>query len=65
VFEAPLAALAEVTELTKRVMCDTVQEFFPQLHPQAEVNISQPGCWNKDGHGDAIEKWMEDPMYSF
>jgi len=46
-------------------MCDTVQEYFPQLQPQAEVNVSQPGCWNKDGHGDAIERWIEDPAYSF
>jgi DNA polymerase I-like protein with 3'-5' exonuclease and polymerase domains len=62
VFEAPLADLEEVAELTKRVMCDVVQEYFPQLHPQAEVNIGQPRCWNKDGHADAIERWMEDPM---
>jgi DNA polymerase-1 len=65
VFEAPLDVLGEVAELTGRVMCDTVREYFPQLRPKAEVNISQPWCWNKDGHADALEKWLQDPTYSF
>jgi DNA polymerase-1 len=64
VFEEPLAVRPKVAELTKRIVYDVVEENFPQLYPQAEVNISQPGCWNKDGHADAIERWMEDPMNS-
>lgn len=65
VFEAPLEVLGTVADLTKRVMCDTVQEYFPELQPQAEVNISDPSCWNKDGHADALTKWLQDPMYTF
>lgn len=59
VFEAPLPVLAEVAELTRRVMCDTVQELFPQLQPRAEVNIFHPECWNKDGDADSIDRWLK------
>jgi DNA polymerase-1 len=64
-FEAPLEVLREVAELTGRVMCETVQEYFPVLHPRVEINIGRPECWNKDGHADSIERWMEDPTYTF
>jgi DNA polymerase I len=58
IFEAPLEQLEFVADLTARVMCETLQEYFPVLRPQAEVNISRPDCWNKDGNGDELEKWI-------
>jgi DNA polymerase-1 len=54
VFEAPIGRLQEVADLTERVMCDTLQEYFPELQPKAEPNISHPECWNKDGVVDAL-----------
>jgi DNA polymerase-1 len=65
VFEAPLKVLREVADLTGRVMCETVQEYFPVLHPRVEINIKRPECWNKDGHADSIDRWIEDPTYTF
>ena len=65
VFEAPLGALDAVAELTRRVLCEAVQEEFPQLRPRAEVNVSRPGCWNKDGKADALAAWIDDPTYRF
>ena len=64
IFEAPSERLQEVANLTERVMCDTVQEYFPCLIPRVEVNISRPDCWNKDGKADAFEKWLEDPLHT-
>jgi DNA polymerase-1 len=64
VFEAPLAVLSEVATLTGQVMCQTVQEHFPELRPRVEVNLSHPECWNKEGHADALARWLEDPTYS-
>ena len=58
IFEAPMDELEAVSELTSRVMCDTLQEYFPVLQPQVEVNISRPDCWNKDGDGDALSRWI-------
>ena len=64
VFEAPLGVLGEVAALTAKVMCEAVQEYFPELRPRAGVNIDDPSCWNKDGHADALERWLVDPTYS-
>jgi DNA polymerase-1 len=65
VFEAPLAVLTAVADLTARVMREAVQEYFPALHPKVEVNVGQPECWNKDGHADAVRRWIDDPTYTF
>ena len=59
IFEAPLKELKKVAELTARVMCDTLQEYFPVLRPQVEVNIFRPDCWNKDGDGQELDRWIE------
>ncbi len=58
IFEAPLGELDTVSELTARVMCNTLQEFFPVLQPQVEVNISRPDCWHKDGDGEELDRWI-------
>jgi DNA polymerase I len=59
IFEAPLDNLEAVSEVTSRLMCDTLQEYFPVLQPRVEVNISNPACWNKDGDGDELNRWIE------
>jgi DNA polymerase-1 len=59
IFEAPLNELKNVAELTAMVMCNTLQEYFPVLQPQVEVNISKPDCWNKDGDGEELDRWIE------
>jgi DNA polymerase-1 len=65
VFEAPLGVLGEVAGLTARVMAEAVEEFFPCLRPKVEVNVSDPSCWNKDGHSDSLDRWAADPTYTF
>jgi DNA polymerase-1 len=64
VFEAPLTNFATVADLTQRVMCEAIQEYFPALKPRAEVNIINPGCWNKDGKTDRLEQWLESLLKS-
>jgi DNA polymerase-1 len=63
-FEAPLEVLPDVARLTEKVLCEAVQEHYPQLRPRAEVNIEHPACWNKDGRSDSVERWLEDPVFS-
>jgi hypothetical protein len=46
-------------------MCGTVREYFPQLRPRAEFDTEHPECWNKDGHHDSVEKWLDDQRYRF
>jgi DNA polymerase I len=62
VFEAPAQQLETVANLTAEVMKLVVQEYYPQLQPQAEINIVHPGCWNKDGDSDSLERWLNDPL---
>jgi DNA polymerase-1 len=58
VFEAPLGVFGDVADLTRRVLVQTVQEWFPELQPRAEANISQPSCWNHEGHADSVERFL-------
>jgi DNA polymerase-1 len=58
VFETPVGTLDEVAEVTRQVMTSVVQEYFPALNPQAEVNILDPTCWNKDGKGNSLREWL-------
>ena len=62
VFEAPINHMREVAELTRSVLIQTVQEWFPELQPRADVNILHPACWNHEGHHDSVERFLEDPM---
>ena len=60
-FEAPRAHLEAVAGITGEVMRGAVQEYFPALRPQVDVNVEHPQCWNKDGKHLSLEYWMEDP----
>ncbi len=64
IFETPLDALETVEELTSRVICDTLQEDFPVLWPQEEVNTSRSDCWNKDGDGMSLNDGLRVLMNS-
>jgi DNA polymerase-1 len=60
-FEAPRDQLSAVAKLTAEVMRSVVQEYFPQLDSQVELNIDHPDCWNKDGKRRSLRLWMLHP----
>jgi hypothetical protein len=64
IFESPLDVYTEVAQLTERVMCEVVQEHFPELDPKVEINTIDPSCWNKAGHSQSLECFLEDPTFS-
>jgi DNA polymerase-1 len=64
VFEAPARHLRTVAKITAEVMRGTVQEFFPALDPQADINIDHPSCWNKDGRWRSLALWMVHPEHA-
>ena len=39
-------------------MVQVVKEYFPELRPRVELNISHPECWNKDGQADSLDQWL-------
>jgi DNA polymerase-1 len=61
VFEAPRQHLQTVAKITAEVMRGTVQEYFPELDPQVEINIDHPHCWSKDGKHRSLRLWMVSP----
>jgi DNA polymerase-1 len=61
VFETPRASLGQVAKITAEVLRGAVQEYFPVLDPQVEINIGHPDCWNKDGKWRSLALWMIDP----
>jgi DNA polymerase I len=62
VFGASVDRVQEVAELTRSVLVGTVQEWFPDLQPRAQVNIAHPECWNHEGNHDSVERFIADPM---
>jgi DNA polymerase-1 len=64
VFEAPLEHLEAVAAVTGEVLKGSVQEWFPALDPQVDVNIGHAECWNKDGRFNSLRQWAEDPAYA-
>jgi DNA polymerase I len=59
VFEAPKCNFKKVTRLTKKIMKDTFQEFFPVLKPRVEINANAPLCWNRGGEVDLLNRWVK------
>jgi DNA polymerase-1 len=60
VFEAPLERVEEAAALAEEVLKGAVQEWFPMLVPQVDVNIKSPLCWNKGGKADSIRRWLSE-----
>jgi hypothetical protein len=65
VFEVSAEHLQTVATITAEVMKSSVQEYFPVLDPQVDVNVDHPECWNKDGHADSLTRWVVDPASVF
>jgi DNA polymerase-1 len=60
VFEAPLDVLEPVARLIAQTLCHTIQQYFPELKPNADINIQHPECWNKEGDSTALTQWIEE-----
>ena len=58
VFEVPKEHLSEISELTAQLMTQVVQDMYPQLKIRADINISPPDCWTKDGDPNTLDVWL-------
>jgi DNA polymerase-1 len=64
VFEAPRRHLRAVARITAEEMRGAVQEAFPALDPQVEINVDHPACWNKDGKWRSLALWLVSPEHA-
>ncbi len=63
VIECPTEAVEEVAERAAGIMRLALQTFYPSLKPKVEINNVAPSCWNKDGHGDSLVRFLQDPGF--
>lgn len=63
--ECPANEIDAVAERARAIMEDALRAFYPVLEPRVEVNKAHPECWNKDGHADSLERFLDDPDFSF
>lgn len=48
-----------VAEKVRRIMESAVRTYYPELKPRVDINLEDTSCWNKDGHGDSIDRFLE------
>ena len=63
VFECNSEDVSLVGEEASRIMVDTVRKYYPDLRPRIDINNADPSCWNKDGHANSLDRFLEDPLY--
>jgi DNA polymerase I-like protein with 3'-5' exonuclease and polymerase domains len=64
VIQYPLEKQGEVLKKAEKMMIEAFRDLFPELKPRVSVNADEPGCWNKDGHSDSIERFLSDPFFN-
>jgi DNA polymerase I len=63
VIESGSASIETVAMHASQIMIDAVRKYYPALNPRAEANFAEPSCWNKDGHADSLDRFLQDPLY--
>ena len=63
VFQVPREVQKKATAVISRLMVMAMQSIYPELRPKLDVNDKDTTCWNKDGHGDAIDRFEKDPFH--
>jgi DNA polymerase-1 len=63
VIECDLDKVEAVGEEASQIMIDAVRKYYPVLWPRVEINATAPHCWNKDGHADSLDHFLDDPSY--
>lgn len=61
VIECDRADIEAVANEARWIMAHSLRRFYPALRPRVDVNMSRPECWNKDGHADSLDRFLEDP----
>jgi DNA polymerase I-like protein with 3'-5' exonuclease and polymerase domains len=64
VVECPLDTFDECSKAVVDAMKLAALQYYPNTPLDVDINDQHPECWNKDGHADSIDRWLEDPFYS-
>jgi DNA polymerase I len=63
VIECDLDEVEAVGREARQIMIAAVREYYPVLRPRVDINATAPHCWNKDGHSDSLDRFLDDPSY--
>jgi DNA polymerase-1 len=63
VIECNIDDIAAVGREASQIMIDAVRKYYPVLQPRVDINDIAPHCWNKDGHSDSLDRFLQDPLY--
>jgi DNA polymerase I-like protein with 3'-5' exonuclease and polymerase domains len=63
VIECAIGGLDDVAERAAQIMRSALHAYYPKLRARVDVNKAGPTCWNKDGHVDSLDRFLEDPTY--
>lgn len=63
VIQFPLDRKSEVCAGAARIMIEVFQELYSGTCPRVDINSKDPTCWNKNGRGDSIERFLQDPEF--
>ena len=63
VIECALDEVEAVGTEARQIMIDAVRKYYPVLWPRVDINATAPHCWNKDGHSDSLDRFLDDPSY--
>jgi len=58
--ECDLDELDQVARVAECLMQLAVRTYYPALQPRVDINKVDPTCWNKDGHSDSLQRFLED-----
>ena len=56
--ECDIESVDSVCARAAGLMRHAMRHYYPQLQPRIDVNTVDVTCWNKDGHGDSLERFL-------
>ena len=63
VFQVPREEQQKAVVAISHEMKMAMQFIYPELRPKLDVNDIDTTCWNKDGHGDSVDRFEADPTH--
>jgi DNA polymerase-1 len=64
VVECDANDLDSISEKVRSLMSHALRAFYPELTGKVDINKTAPHCWNKDGHADSLDKFLQDPSFN-
>lgn len=58
--ECDIESVDSVSARAAALMQHALRHYYPGLKPRIDVNMIDVSCWNKDGHGNSLDRFLFD-----